>query len=130
MDFFLGKQENSNPTDFRPTWAAEPVLKTIVEFEASLKKYPPIKAGAPDPYLPPKVGMLASLPSEVGGGDPSLQLQCEAKQKRVALQQVCYREFRNPTELNRHLGFLGLRDVEYDWPGAPGTALESMQQIG
>jgi arylsulfatase len=36
------------------TWVAEPVMKILGEFEASLKKYPPIKAGTPDPYVPPK----------------------------------------------------------------------------
>jgi arylsulfatase len=28
------------------------MTKIIGEFEASLKKYPPIKAGTPDPYTP------------------------------------------------------------------------------
>lgn len=36
------------------TWVAEPVMKIVGEFEASLKKYPPIKLGTPDPYTPPK----------------------------------------------------------------------------
>jgi arylsulfatase A-like enzyme len=36
------------------TWVTEPMMKILVEFEMSLKKYPPIKAGTPDPYLPPK----------------------------------------------------------------------------
>jgi len=30
------------------------MMKILVEFEESLKKYPPIKAGTPDPYAPPK----------------------------------------------------------------------------
>jgi len=34
------------------TWVADPMLKIIGEFEASLKKYPPIKFGTPDPYTP------------------------------------------------------------------------------
>ena len=29
------------------------MIKIIGEFEASLKKYPPIKVGTPDPYTPP-----------------------------------------------------------------------------
>ena len=29
-------------------------MRIIGEFEASLKKYPPIKVGTPDPYVPPK----------------------------------------------------------------------------
>jgi arylsulfatase A-like enzyme len=36
------------------TWVLVPMLKTIDDFQASLKKYPPIKAGTPDPYVPPK----------------------------------------------------------------------------
>jgi arylsulfatase len=35
------------------SWVAEPMVKIIGEFEASLKKYPPIKVGTPDPYTPP-----------------------------------------------------------------------------
>lgn len=35
------------------TWVAEPMVKILGEFMASLKKYPPIKVGTPDPYLPP-----------------------------------------------------------------------------
>jgi arylsulfatase len=29
-------------------------MKVVVDFEASLKKYPPIAPGTPDPYQPPK----------------------------------------------------------------------------
>jgi arylsulfatase A-like enzyme len=36
------------------TFVLEPMFKIIAEFQASLKKYPPIKAGTPDPYVPPK----------------------------------------------------------------------------
>jgi arylsulfatase A-like enzyme len=35
------------------TWVAEPMMKILGEFEASMKKYPPIKVGTPDPYAPP-----------------------------------------------------------------------------
>ena len=41
-------------TGLRETWVAEPAMKLIVEFEESLKKYPPIAAGTPDPYQPPE----------------------------------------------------------------------------
>jgi arylsulfatase A-like enzyme len=34
------------------TWVAEPMVKIISDLEASLKKYPPIKLGTPDPYTP------------------------------------------------------------------------------
>jgi arylsulfatase len=36
------------------TWVLEPMMKIIVEFQKSLKKYPPIPAGTPDPYVPAK----------------------------------------------------------------------------
>jgi arylsulfatase A-like enzyme len=107
LDFFLGKQENSNREGFpayvadrlsavkwrnwkmhliwqvnmydppltlplpklvnlltdlkeerdvaaKDSWVVDPMMKIIVEFEESLKKYPPIKVGTPDPYVPPK----------------------------------------------------------------------------
>ncbi len=37
------------------SWVAEPITKIVAEFEASLKKYPPIPMGTPDPYTPPAV---------------------------------------------------------------------------
>jgi arylsulfatase A-like enzyme len=37
------------------TWVAEPMFKILANFQASLKKYPPIKVGTPDPYTPPTV---------------------------------------------------------------------------
>jgi arylsulfatase A-like enzyme len=108
LDFFLGKQENSNREGFpayvadrlsavkwrdwkmhliwqenmyhpplrlplpklinlltdlkeerdvmaKNSWVAEPMIKILGEFMASLKKYPPIKVGTPDPYVPPEV---------------------------------------------------------------------------
>jgi arylsulfatase A-like enzyme len=107
LDFFLGKQENSNREGFaayvadrlyavkwrnwkmhlvwqvnmydppqtlplpkiinlltdlkeerdvgaKNSWVGVPMTKIILELEQSLKKYPPIKAGTPDPYVPPK----------------------------------------------------------------------------
>jgi arylsulfatase len=36
------------------TWVTEPMLTVIGDFEASLKTYPPIKLGTPDPYTPPQ----------------------------------------------------------------------------
>ncbi|MEJ8822628.1 arylsulfatase [Variovorax humicola] len=36
------------------SWVGVPMTKILVDFEQSLKKYPPIKAGTPDPYVPPK----------------------------------------------------------------------------
>jgi hypothetical protein len=39
----------------KTTWVLEPMYKIVAEFQASLKKYPPIKIGTPDPYIPPKL---------------------------------------------------------------------------
>ncbi|HEU0006006.1 MAG TPA: arylsulfatase [Terriglobia bacterium] len=36
------------------SWVTYPMMKILGEFEASLKKYPPIKPGTPDPYVPLK----------------------------------------------------------------------------
>jgi hypothetical protein len=36
------------------SWVADPVMKIIGELETSFRKYPPIKLGTPDPYVPPK----------------------------------------------------------------------------
>ena len=35
------------------SWVVDPITRIITEFEASLKKYPPIPMGTPDPYTPP-----------------------------------------------------------------------------
>jgi arylsulfatase A-like enzyme len=36
------------------SWVGVPMTKIILKLEQSLKKYPPIKAGTPDPYVPLK----------------------------------------------------------------------------
>jgi arylsulfatase len=36
------------------SWVRQPMEKIIRDLEASLQKYPPIKPGTPDPYLPQK----------------------------------------------------------------------------
>lgn len=33
-------------------WVTVPMVKMITDFEQSLKKYPPVKAGTPEPYVP------------------------------------------------------------------------------
>ena len=33
---------------------SEHIAKILIDFEQSLKKYPPIRAGTPEPYVPPK----------------------------------------------------------------------------
>ena len=39
---------------FPHTWVPKAALPQLEEHVASLKKHPPIPAGAPDPYEPPK----------------------------------------------------------------------------
>jgi arylsulfatase len=34
-------------------WVTHPMMKLLNDLEASLKKYPPIPMGTPDPYQPP-----------------------------------------------------------------------------
>jgi arylsulfatase A-like enzyme len=36
------------------SWVAVPMMEMLAQFEGSLKKYPPIPMGTPDPYIPPK----------------------------------------------------------------------------
>jgi arylsulfatase len=37
-------------------WVGGPMMKIVAEFEESLKRYPPIVPGTPDPYQPPATG--------------------------------------------------------------------------
>jgi hypothetical protein len=46
-------QERDNVL-FPHTWVPKATLPQLEEHVASLKKYPPIPTGAPDPYEPPK----------------------------------------------------------------------------
>ena len=46
-------KEEYPQTGLLSTWVAGPALKVMVDFELSLKKYPPIAPGTPDPYKPP-----------------------------------------------------------------------------
>jgi arylsulfatase len=46
-------QERDNVL-FPHTWVPKAALRQLVEHAASLKTYPPIPTGAPDPYEPPK----------------------------------------------------------------------------
>jgi hypothetical protein len=46
------KEEYPEET-LRNTWAMDGCLKAIREFYGSLKKYPAIPEGTPDPYMPP-----------------------------------------------------------------------------
>ena len=46
-------KEEYPQTGLLSSWIAGPAIKVMVDFEASLKKYPPIAPGTPDPYKPP-----------------------------------------------------------------------------
>ena len=46
-------KEEYPQTGLLSTWVAGPALKIMVDFETSLKKYPPIAPGTSDPYKPP-----------------------------------------------------------------------------
>jgi len=46
------KEETAVMTD--NTWVRAPVMRIVADVRASLKKYPPIKPGTPDPYEPGK----------------------------------------------------------------------------
>jgi arylsulfatase len=48
-------KEEYPATAMRNTWNVGPALKIVEEFEKSLAKYPPIKPGTPDPYVPSAV---------------------------------------------------------------------------
>jgi len=48
-------QERDNVM-FPHTWVPKAALVQLEEHAASLRKHPPIRAGAPDPYTPPKPG--------------------------------------------------------------------------
>jgi len=48
-----GPKEEYPATALRNTWNAGPAMRIIEEFQQSLKKYPPIAPGTPDPYRPP-----------------------------------------------------------------------------
>jgi hypothetical protein len=54
IDFLITDPKEEYPaTALRNSWTAGPAMKFVGEFENSLKKHPPIKPGAPDPYTPP-----------------------------------------------------------------------------
>lgn len=53
VDLYANPREDENKRDFAAGWAMRPMLKMIGAFEASVKKYPLIPMGTPDPYQPP-----------------------------------------------------------------------------
>ena len=53
FDLITDPKEEYPETALRNTWNAGPAMGIVVEFEKSLKKYPPIAPGTADPYAPP-----------------------------------------------------------------------------
>lgn len=53
FDLIPDPKEEYPATGLRSTWSAGPVMKIVSDFEQSVKKYPPIAPGAPDPNSPP-----------------------------------------------------------------------------
>jgi len=47
-------KEERDGVPWTNSWVVAPVTKIIDESQESLKKYPPIKLGTPDPYSPPR----------------------------------------------------------------------------
>jgi arylsulfatase A-like enzyme len=52
FDLITDPKEEYAATAVRNSWNAGPVMKIAAAFEESLKKYPPIAPGTPDPYRP------------------------------------------------------------------------------
>ena len=53
FDLITDPKEQYPATGLLHSWVAGPAMKIVVDFEESLKKYPPIASGTPDPYVPP-----------------------------------------------------------------------------
>jgi len=53
FDLLSDPKEEYPATGLRETWSAGPIMQIVTEHEKSLKAYPPIPAGTPDPYRPP-----------------------------------------------------------------------------
>jgi arylsulfatase len=54
FDLITDPKEEYPATALQNTWNAGPAMKIVTEFEHSLRKYPPIAPGTPDPYTPPQ----------------------------------------------------------------------------
>ena len=52
FNLYTNPQEDENKPAL-DTWTIGPVLKMVAAFEESMKKYPLIPMGTPDPYRPP-----------------------------------------------------------------------------
>jgi arylsulfatase len=86
FDLIADPKEEYPQNSIRNTWVAEPALKVVVEFEANLKKYPPIEPGTPDPYTPPYPGRAlwiqgtARAKNENGAAGAALPPRCALRE--------------------------------------------------
>ena len=53
-DLLSDPKEEFGATLTQNGWVGGPMMKIVADFEASIKRYPPIAPGTPDPYRPPK----------------------------------------------------------------------------
>jgi arylsulfatase len=53
FDLISDPKEEYGATLTANAWVSGPMMKMVAEFEQSLKRYPPIAPGTPDPYRPP-----------------------------------------------------------------------------
>lgn len=54
FDLITDPKEEYPEEGLRHTWSAGPAIRIVADFEASLKRFPPIAPGTPDPYAPAK----------------------------------------------------------------------------
>ena len=54
FDLVTDPKEEYPQAGLRSTWNARPAMKVVADFEQSMKKFPPIAPGTPDPYSPPR----------------------------------------------------------------------------
>ena len=54
FDLITDPKEEYPAAALQNSWIAGPVMRIAVELEESLKRYPPIAPGTPDPYRPPR----------------------------------------------------------------------------
>lgn len=53
FDLLSDPREEYGATLTPNNWVVGPIMKIVAEFEQTLKHYPPIAPGTPDPYRPP-----------------------------------------------------------------------------
>jgi hypothetical protein len=77
FDLITDPKEEYPATGIRNTWAARWAMQIVAEFQQSLKKYPPIAPGTPDPYVPP--GTVQQWQRPYGADEGDQTGGCESK---------------------------------------------------